>query len=104
MGADATGGDAFGRSGRAFTTRTGRPIEPRTVNRAFESRCTAAGVKVIRVHDTRHTCGKLLTALDVHPRVATQILRHSRISITMEIYTEVPQRTPGRRSSGPAPT
>ncbi|MFI0448228.1 tyrosine recombinase XerC [Actinomadura sp. 6N118] len=73
-----------------FTTRTGRPIEPRNVNRAFETRCAAAGVKAIRVHDTRHTCGKLLAALDVHPRVAMQILRHSRISITMEIYTEVP--------------
>jgi hypothetical protein len=29
-------------------------------------------------------------ALDVHPRVAMQILRHSRVAITMEIYTEVP--------------
>jgi hypothetical protein len=29
-------------------------------------------------------------ALDVHPRVAMQILRHSKIAITMEIYTEVP--------------
>ena len=28
-------------------------------------------------------------ALDVHPRVAMQILRHSKIAITMEIYTEV---------------
>jgi hypothetical protein len=28
-------------------------------------------------------------ALDVHPRVAMQILRHSKISITMEIYTMV---------------
>jgi integrase len=77
-------------SGLVFTTRTGRPIEPRNVNRAFEARCIAAGVKVIRVHDTRHTCGKLLAALDIHPRVAMQILRHSRIAITMEIYTEVP--------------
>ncbi|WP_233617657.1 site-specific integrase [Actinomadura sp. WAC 06369] len=73
-----------------FTTRTGRPIEPRNVNRAFASHCGAAGVKLIRVHDTRHTCGKLLAALDVHPRVAMQILRHSKISLTMEVYTEVP--------------
>lgn len=28
--------------------------------------------------------------LDVHPRVAMRILRHTRIAITMEIYTEVP--------------
>ena len=32
----------------------------------------------------------LLAALDVHPRVAMQILRHSKIAVTMEIYTEVP--------------
>ena len=32
----------------------------------------------------------MLAALDVHPRVAMQILRHSKIAITMEIYTEIP--------------
>jgi hypothetical protein len=26
----------------------------------------------------------------VYPRVAMQILRHSKIAVTMEIYTEVP--------------
>lgn len=29
-----------------------------------------------------------LAALDIHPRVAMQILRHSKIALTMEIYTE----------------
>ncbi len=48
-----------------------------------------AGARRIRVHDTRRTCGSLLAALEVHPRVAMQILRHSKISITMEIYTMV---------------
>ena len=42
----------------------------------------------ITVHSTRKTCGSLLAALDVHPRVAMRILRHSKINITMEIYTE----------------
>ena len=50
------------------------------------------GVRRIRVHDTRRTCGSLLAALDVHPRVAMQILWHSKISITMEIYTMVPDK------------
>jgi hypothetical protein len=31
-----------------------------------------------------------LAALSVHPRAVTQILRHSKIVVTMEIYTEVP--------------
>jgi hypothetical protein len=42
------------------------------------------------VHGGRSTCGSLLAALDVHPSVAMQILRHSKIDLTMEIYTEVP--------------
>ena len=34
--------------------------------------------------------GSLLAALEVHPRVAMRILRHSKIAVTMEIYAEVP--------------
>ncbi|MEU7988289.1 hypothetical protein AB0B56_25800 [Streptosporangium canum] len=43
-----------------------------------------------RVHDTRHTCASLLAALDVHPRVAMRILRRSQISMTMDVYTQIP--------------
>jgi integrase len=41
-------------------------------------------------HGTRKTCASLLAALDVHPRVAMRILRHSKIAVTMEVYTEAP--------------
>jgi hypothetical protein len=37
------------------------------------------------------TCASLLVALDVHPRVAMEILRSSQIAMTMEIYSEVPR-------------
>jgi integrase len=73
-----------------FTTSTGTNRDPRNFNRSFDSRCDKAGVRRIRVHDTRHTCASLLAALDVHPRVAMAILRHAQTSITMEVYTEVP--------------
>jgi len=33
--------------------------------------------------------GSLLADLDVHPRIAMQILRHAQFAITMEIYTQV---------------
>jgi integrase len=75
-----------------FTTRNGRAIEPRNINRAFDLRCARYGVRRITLHDTRRTCGSLLAALDVHPRVAMAILRHSRIALTMEIYTQVPDK------------
>ena len=50
----------------------------------------AARVPRIAVHGIRKTCASLLAALDVHPRVAMRILRHSKIALTMEIYTEAP--------------
>ncbi|MEU0572811.1 tyrosine-type recombinase/integrase [Nonomuraea sp. NPDC005983] len=83
-------GDAWKTSDLTFTTRTGTPIEPRNFNRAFETHCRRAGVPRIRVHDTRHTYASLLAALDVHPRVAMRILRHSQISMTMDVYTQIP--------------
>jgi hypothetical protein len=44
----------------------------------------------------------LLAALDVHPRVAMQILRHSKIAVTMEIYTEAPRAPRAPRSGSSA--
>ncbi|WBB69325.1 tyrosine-type recombinase/integrase [Micromonospora sp. WMMD812] len=51
--------------------------------------CEKTEVTPITVHDARRTCATLLAALDVHPRVAMQVLRHARFSVTMEIYTQV---------------
>ncbi|MEU9833716.1 site-specific integrase [Streptosporangium sp. NPDC048047] len=81
--------DRWQSSDLVFTTKNGTPIEPRNLNRAFEAHCRKAGVPQIRVHDTRHTCASLLAALDVHPRVAMRILRHSQISVTMNVYTQI---------------
>ena len=60
------------------------------LGRSFDRCIVAARVPRITVHGTRTTCASLLAALDVHPRVAMRILRHSKIAVTMEIYTEVP--------------
>jgi integrase len=79
------GGDDF-----VFTTKFGTPIDPRNFNRSFAARCVRACVRPIRVHDVRHTCATLLAALDVHPRIAMRIMRHSQIAITMDVYTHVP--------------
>lgn len=82
--------DTWNDSEFVFTSACGTPYEPRNFNRQFAVRCRKAGVRHIKVHDTRRTCASLLVALDVHPRVAMQILRHSQIAMTMEIYSEVP--------------
>jgi integrase len=83
-------GDGWIDNGLVFTTRHGTPVEPRNFSRSFDRCIVAAKVPRITVHGTRKTCATLLAALDVHPRIAMRILRHSKIAVTMEIYTEAP--------------
>lgn len=73
-----------------FTTRTGRSIEGSNVLRSFHRLSAKAGVSRIRVHDARHGAATLLATGNVHPRVAMEILGHSKISVTMDVYTHVP--------------
>ncbi|MFG2299443.1 tyrosine-type recombinase/integrase [Actinacidiphila glaucinigra] len=82
-----------GNGGYVFTTRTGRPVEPRNLYRSFTRVADSAQLRVIRLHDARHGCATLLTAAGVAPRVVMEILGHSQISITMDVYTHVVQDT-----------
>ncbi|GGU86068.1 hypothetical protein GCM10010211_60190 [Streptomyces albospinus] len=91
--AKKSAGEPRSDSGSAFTTRYGTPVEPRDRDREFDARSADAGVRRIRLHDTRPTCGSLLAALDVPPWIAMQILRHSKIAVTMELYPHVPSKS-----------
>jgi integrase len=79
-------------SGFVISTGSGGPVDPRNFYRSFAHRVAKSGVPRIPLHGTRHTCASLLVALDVHPRVAMQILRHAKIATTMDVYTHVPTR------------
>jgi integrase len=81
-------GEAWQGLGFVVSSRYGSPIDPRNFNRAWDARVAAAGVRRITVHDARRTCATLLADLDVHPRVAMQIMRHADSAVTMEIYTK----------------
>ena len=81
--------EAWHESGLVITTKLGEPVDPRIFYRAFQARCRRAGVPTTTVHATRKACPSLLVALDVHPRVAMQILRHSQIAVTMDVYSQV---------------
>jgi integrase len=69
-------GDRWVETGLVFTSRHGTPIEPSNFDRSFNRRIAIASVPKITRHSTRKTCGSLLAALDVHPRVAAQQDRH----------------------------
>src|ERR1700730_3035468 len=81
-------GSAWPDTGLVFTTRIGRPIEPRNLERSFRRICDNKKIRIIKVHHLRHTVGSLLKVLGVPARDAQTILGHTRISTTLEIYTD----------------
>ena len=84
-----TAGDSWQESGLVFTTSLGTVVEPRNLSRIFEHLVERSGVRRIRFHDLRHTCASLLLAQGVSPRVVMDVLGHSQLSITMDLYSHV---------------
>jgi hypothetical protein len=82
-------GNQWRESGLVFTTKLGRPIEPRNANRMFHRLCEQAGVRQVRVQDLRHSCATLLFTQGVDAATVQKILRHSSTSVTTGIYLEV---------------
>ena len=72
-----------------FTTRTGRPHGARNVIRAFKRALKRAALAEIRFHDLRHSCNSLLEAQGVSARVRMEILGHSDIRLTENVYTHI---------------
>jgi integrase len=75
--------------GLVFTTRLGTPVDPRHVKRRLDPLLKKAGLPHYRVHDLRHFCASLLLAQGVPLKVVSEILGHSRINITADLYTHV---------------
>jgi integrase len=43
----------------------------------------------VRFHDLRHTCATLPLTKGVHPKIVSEMLGHSSITITLDIYGHV---------------
>jgi integrase len=96
-------GDLWQDHDLVFPTSLGTSADPRNLRREFVRLLVRAGVGVdvvtsaggektvprIRLHDLRHTCASLLLAQGVPARVVMEILGHSGIAITMNIYAHV---------------
>lgn len=72
--------------GVLFPTTLGTVIGERYISNHFKKILEKNELPNIRFHDLRHSCATLLISLGVHPRIVMEILRHSQISTTMNIY------------------
>jgi integrase len=72
--------------GLVFIAEDGTSFRPQTLSRAFLRLSRAHGLRVIRLHDLRHTANTLLKKLGVPARDRQLILGHADISTTQGIY------------------
>lgn len=73
-----------------FTSAVGGPIEPgNLLRRSFWPLLDRAGLPHIRFHDLRHTAATLMLSRGVHPKVASELLGHSTVGITLDLYSHV---------------
>ncbi|WP_139490112.1 site-specific integrase [Brevibacillus dissolubilis] len=70
-------------------TEDGKPVEPRNFVRHFDRMIKESGSPKIRFHDLRHTHATILLQIGEHPKVVSERLGHSRISVTLDTYSHV---------------
>lgn len=82
-------GEAWG--DLVFPDELGRPLSGFHVLRRFRALLALADLPPIRYHDLRHGAACLMAAQGLPARVAMELLGHSQIATTMNIYTHVTQ-------------
>lgn len=70
-------------------TKKGTPVNPSNLLKTFKKDTEETGLPSIRFHDLRHTHATLLIEKDINPKVIQERLGHSRIGITLDIYSHV---------------
>lgn len=76
-------------SSLVFSDKKENPLLPSSVSHAWTRISKKAGVKPIRLHDSRHTHASLLLKSGVHPKIVQERLGHSSIQITLDLYSHL---------------
>ncbi len=83
-------GTAWEDNDLVFANEVGRPIEATNLrNRSFWPLLKRAALPRIRFHDLRHTAATLLLGEGMHPKIVSEMLGHSKIAITLDLYSHV---------------
>src|SRR5213078_4403692 len=72
-----------------YTREDGEPLQPRTLTHNWQALIARTGMPRVRFHDLRHAHATHLLSSGVHPKVASERLGHSKIGITLDLYSHV---------------
>ena len=72
-----------------FAREDGSPTHPDAFTKEFDRLVANSGLPRIRLHDLRHTFATLALKAGAHPKVVSERLGHSNISVTLDTYTHV---------------
>jgi integrase len=76
--------------GLIFAGQLGGPVDVHNLGvRNFKRVLKEAGLPNIRMYDLRHTAATLLLSAGTHPKVASEMLGHSTVVLTMDTYSHV---------------
>ncbi len=83
-------GEAWEDTDLVFANQVGKPIPAGNLTtRSFQPLLKKAGLPRIRFHDLRHTSATLLLGEGIHPKIVSEMLGHSKISTTLDLYSHV---------------
>ena len=82
----AAAGDRWTDSGLVFVSTVGTPLDPRNVLRIWHGLLDQAGLDRCTFHVSRHTAVSLLIAEGVPLKVIQEVVGHSLLSTTADIY------------------
>ena len=83
------GGEVYEDNDLVFCTEIGKNIDSNNFLRKFRAINKRANLEKVNFHALRHTYATRLLELNEHPKVVQEILGHSDISMTLNIYSHV---------------
>ena len=82
--------DLWQGQGLVFPSQVGTPLSARNLIRTFKAHLRRAELpQTIRFHDLRHTCATLLLRQGVNPKFVQELLGHTDVSLTLNVYSHV---------------
>jgi integrase len=74
---------------RVIAQADGTPLQPNSLTHAFTDFIAARGLRRVRFHDLRHSHATHMLGAGVHPKIASERLGHSKVGITLDLYSHV---------------